>query len=378
MAQELTPEQQALFQQALNQQTAEAQQRALQLQQDNDQLRTQLAALAEQMNSTREAASVAATASEAAPGGLRNKLPKIPEPPTYDGRSRLDQWEPAMAGYLELYGSLHTPFGATVAAQYLRGAMRKVYDLHREDVAKLRATALPSFQALVDLLRAHRPEPDHFRAARERIENLRQQRGQLDRYTSAFLASWQDVRSYMAESDGVWHFTRGLERELQTEVHKVTNITDPLDSVIRVAYRLDEVLSASKRSARLYSNFNTNGGGQRSSDYYKRSGGEYSVSKSREDGPTAMDLGAFTTSRGGGGRSRDNRGQRQGRAGFSGYQAPRPRGGPDGCWICGNSGHFARDCPRNRKGPITRENNSGANWRIGHGRAPNAPKSKND
>jgi Retrotransposon gag protein/Zinc knuckle len=367
MAMELTPEQQAL----VNQQTAEAQQRALQYQVENDNLRLQLQSLVEQMGQLQ--ARIDAPAAVAPGVANFTYKPKIPEPPSYNGRERLDAWGATMTQYLEVLGLVNSPAGAQVASFYLKGPMQRVYTLHKEDVASGRVAPLANFPALMTLLKQHRPEPDHYRSARESIEHLRQPRGQLDKYCTTFLSLWQDVRQYMSEVDGVWHFTRGLERELQTEVHKVTVTTDPLEKVIATAYRLDEVLYASKRSARLYgSGSSSSGGDYRRSNHYRddRRPSNYSSGSGRNDHSAPMELGSRDgLQRGNDGRYLPRGGGRSNQGGYSGGRGNKPRG--DGCWVCGEPDHFSRECPRNLRGQgpgNTRPSNRSG--RPGPGRPP--------
>jgi regulator of replication initiation timing len=348
MADQMTPEQQALFQNAVAQRTAEIQQAAAALQLENDALRGQLHA--------QQQAAAAAPAPAPAPRAATYKA-KIEAPPKYDGRGRFDQWVSTMTTYLKLTGVLDAPLGAEIAATYLTGAMHKIYELHIEDVAAERASSLPHFASLVELLKAHRPEPNHYRAARERMETLRQQKNQLNLYTTQFLTCWQDVRSAMSEADAIWHYTRGLHSELQTEVHKVTRPEDNLEAVIKTAFHLDEVLYASKRSARLYS---FGGSGSSSSNRPQRSngGGFYGGGGG---GPAPMDLNAMGRGGPGSGRGGSNFGRGRGRSsGFSGGRGSGPRSHPIDCWICGAPGHISRQCPRsNGMGGAARAGGSG-------------------
>jgi Retrotransposon gag protein len=221
MAVPLTPEQQA----QLVRQAQEAQNRTDILKAENDAIRLQMSGLAEQLsalNARFEGEDLPAGGEQTSAtklGGFSYK-PKIPEPPHFDGKTRLDVWEAAMRQYLEVLGMAATAAGAQIASFYLRGPMQRVYTLHKEDVAANRVIPLGSFNDMMALLRAHRPEPDHYRAARENLEMLRQGKSPLDRYCTSFLALWQDVRGFMSEADGVWNFTRGLERELQLESTK--------------------------------------------------------------------------------------------------------------------------------------------------------------
>jgi hypothetical protein len=262
-----------------------------------------------------------------------------------------------MTTYLKLTGDLETALGAEIAATYLNGAMHKIYELHLEDVAAVRKTPLANFAELVALLKAHRPEPDHYRSARERMETLRQQKNQLNVYTTTFLACWQDVRSSMSEADGIWHYTRGLHSELQTEVHKASKAEDSLEAIIKTAYHLDEVLNASKRTARMYTGYSPGSNFHRSSgnNSGNRGAGNYG------GGATPMDLNAMGRGRGG-----SHRGRGRG-SGFSGGRGGAPRSHPIDCWICGAQGHISRNCPRNGgTGGGAPANNSG---RRDNGRA---------
>jgi Retrotransposon gag protein len=358
MADQLTPEQQAMFHTAVAQRTADIQQAAVALQVENEALRAQL-----QQQPLGPAPAAAPRATYKA---------KIEAPPKYDGRGRFDQWQATMSTYLKLTGDLDTPLGAEIAATYLAGAMHKIFELHLEDVAAGRATSLANFSSLVDLLKAHRPEPDHYRAARERMENLRQPKNQLNVYTTQFLACWQDTRSVMSEADAIWHYVRGLQSELQTEVHKATTPTDTLETIIRSAYRLDEVLYASRRSARLYG-----GSGGNAFASHNRMGGNYQRGGDRGGGgggggPAPMDLNAMGQGRGGGrGGFDSSRGRGRG-SGFSGGRGNAPRSHPIDCWICGAPGHISRHCPRNQGGGGQARANTGGR-RDGNGRA-GAPK----
>lgn len=149
----------------------------------------------------------------AAPASHRVERPKLPSPPSFDGKGALlDEWESAIRKQLNWY---RTPASdeLAVAEAFLTGA---AYDWWKHLLLASKAAVI-DFASLVAALRARFQPVTTAELARLQLSKLAQGKAAVHDYISAFRRLLTPLTS-MAEEDRLFAFMRGLRSDIATQL----------------------------------------------------------------------------------------------------------------------------------------------------------------
>lgn len=175
----------------------------------------------------------------AAPAVPRPEQPRLPSPPTYDGKaSALDDWLAALQRQFAWYAYATPAQDAQrlrFAAGFLTGAA--------SDWWEHSGAATPqNWTAFVAALRARFQPVTSADAARAKLASLTQGKASVNDYVAAFRRLLVAVPD-MAEADRLFQFTRGLRPAIATQlrVHGVKT----LDAAVEMAARIGSLVELS-------------------------------------------------------------------------------------------------------------------------------------
>ena len=167
----------------------------------------------------------------AAPPSHRVERPKLPSPPSFDGKgASLDEGESAIRKQLNWY---RTPASdeLAVAEAFLTGA---AYDWWKHLLLASKAAVI-DFASLVAALRARFQPVTTAELARLQLSKLAQGKAAVHDYISAFRRLLTPLTS-MAEEDRLFAFMRGLRSDIATQlrVHGVKSLELAIEMAARV------------------------------------------------------------------------------------------------------------------------------------------------
>lgn len=246
-----------------------------------------------------------APAAPNAPAAARE--PKLPRPEKWDGKGdMLTKFEIPVRRYLQHYQLQDSPAGVDHALSYLPPDLSlraEQYWRHCEQTQQPKPATL---DALFTLIRTWRPQPDRVRAAREKLEVLKQRKGKLTYYNEDFTRLSLELGGVMSSYDLNWRYVHGLQADIIREIDGKFNLaTANLGDIMTLANAAEARLRQTGQTLQRYCAPNHRGG----------------------DGPTPMEINAIN-------------------------HGGRPFNGT--CFNCGKRGHKAEDCRSPRKEPSQR------------------------
>lgn len=273
--------------------------------------------LAEQLAQLTQAATARATEGQGSAEGSRSSaVPKLLsqlKPPSYAGEKDsdgLDTWVFQMNQYFDTTPGLSEKHKVLTAGLLLKGQAATWW----RDVSQL-PTAPKSWGELTAALELMFMPVERSKLARDRLAEAKQrERDSLTAYTTYMRRLFLSIPS-IADDEKLDRYVRGLLPHLRKEVM----VRDPrtVEEAITYATRFDSLRRAT--------------GSSRVSSHWPRS-------HSHEEPGDPMELGYAEKSKGG------YKGK--------GYGRDRPqKPKTDECFNCGELGHYARDCPKPKKGP---------------------------
>lgn len=166
----------------------------------------------------------------AAPAAAAPPAPRLAPPPPFDGRANaLDAWLPRMAKQFAWYR-----YGADAHEQRIRLAMT-CFEGAALDWWLHNAQQPQTWDALVTALRARFQPITAATAARTRLMSLTQGRAPVHDYVSVFRRLLVAVPD-MAEADRLFHFKRGLQPAIATQLNvaAIERLDAAIDAAVRV------------------------------------------------------------------------------------------------------------------------------------------------
>ena len=145
--------------------------------------------------------------------------PKLPRPERWDGKGdMMTRFEIPVRRYLEHYGLQNTVAGVDHALAYLPADLSLRAEQHWQQCHTTGALTPTTLDQLFQLIRTWRPQPDRIRAAREKLEVLRQRKGKLTFYNEDFTRLSMELGGVMSNYDLNWRYVHGLQADILREI----------------------------------------------------------------------------------------------------------------------------------------------------------------
>jgi hypothetical protein len=145
--------------------------------------------------------------------------PKLPKPKPWDGRGDIvANYEIPVRRYLQHHNLSNDAAGVDHAIAYLPADLSLRAEAHWRQCQEQGVNPPTTIDAFFELVRTWRPQPDRVRAARERMEQLKQRRGKLTFYNEDFTRLSMELSTVMSAYDLNWRYVHGLQPTVFREI----------------------------------------------------------------------------------------------------------------------------------------------------------------
>lgn len=227
--------------------------------------------------------------------------PKLPRPEKWDGKGdMLTKFEIPVRRYLQHYRLQDSPAGVDHALSYLPPDLSLRAEQYWRHCQQVQQATPATLDELFTLIRTWRPQPDRVRAAREKLEVLKQRKGKLTYYNEDFTRLSLELGGVMSSYDLNWRYVHGLQADIIREIDgKFDLATSNLGDIMTLANAAEARLRQTGQTLQRYCTPNQRG----------------------VDGPTPMEINNINDG--------------------------RPFNGT--CFNCGKRGHKKEDCRAPRR-----------------------------